>query len=64
MCHAALERLGAASAKQIKEFWEATQIDEVKDWIDRASLKIVKWQSADKQWHEAYVAEDFSRTVK
>lgn len=36
LCHAALERLGFGTEGDIKRFWEAASLAEVKAWADRA----------------------------
>ncbi|MFQ5699006.1 MAG: winged helix-turn-helix domain-containing protein [Myxococcota bacterium] len=38
-CRSALERLGMASALEIRQFWELLSIDEVKAWCERAESR-------------------------
>jgi uncharacterized protein YcaQ len=58
LCHAALSRLGTATAKEIQQFWEAMTIAEVKTWIATANLVPVSVQGADRSWIEAFALPD------
>ncbi|OUR78818.1 hypothetical protein A9Q83_06360 [Alphaproteobacteria bacterium 46_93_T64] len=61
LCRAALDRLGFATIGEIQKFWDAADLSEVKDWINRNQndLQIVELQGADGSWTEAYAFADF-----
>jgi len=60
LCGAALERLGFGTLGQVRRFWEATEVAEVKNWADRAGESIVPVdvQAADGSWNQAIAFGD------
>jgi len=58
LCTNALDRLGFGTDGDIKRFWDATDIPEVKAWISETDLIPVRIQSKDRQWTEAYAPLD------
>ncbi|WP_218048655.1 winged helix-turn-helix domain-containing protein [Curvivirga aplysinae] len=65
LCEAALKRLTIATAKEIKEFWDAKDIKEVHDWIERNSDKLVQveWETANGNWMSAYAFKDIEEKI-
>lgn len=64
LCNAALTRLSIANAKQIKEFWEAVKIPEVKNWVKNTDLLPVKWQMDDGDYQEAFMLPSFANKLE
>lgn len=64
LCHAALERLGVASLKEIKNFWDASDLKEVESWIKDAAHVKVEWQSADGNWLQAIAPSDIEQRLE
>jgi uncharacterized protein YcaQ len=66
LCRAALERLSVATAKEIKEFWEAKDTAEVKTWMaaNEAELVPVEWQTSEGDWVAAYAPADIEMRIK
>lgn len=63
LCHAALTRLGVATAKEIKQFWDAMTIVEVKDWINRTKLEKVAIQGSDGSWTDGFALPDIETQI-
>jgi len=65
LCHAALDRLTFGTLGDIRRFWEATEVDEVKDWAENAAGKLVpvETQAMDGSWVEAFAPRSEERRV-
>jgi uncharacterized protein YcaQ len=59
LCRAALARLAVASTKEIKEFWGASDVKEVKSWIEanQGAVIPVKWEADSGKWITSYALE-------
>ncbi|MCC3862500.1 winged helix-turn-helix domain-containing protein [Pseudemcibacter aquimaris] len=60
LCENALDKLSFANAKEIKEFWDATDRSEVNNWIKYQKLTPIKWQSAEGTWIDAFAPADIA----
>ncbi|MGO4914140.1 winged helix-turn-helix domain-containing protein [Pseudogemmobacter sp. W21_MBD1_M6] len=58
LCHAALNRLSFGTLTEIRRFWEATEVAEVKGWAANAALIPVTVQAADGSWSDALAPAD------
>ncbi|MEQ9694891.1 crosslink repair DNA glycosylase YcaQ family protein [Shimia sp. SDUM112013] len=59
LCRAALERIGVGTAGEIQQFWDATDLAEVKDWCAaQPDLQEVEVQSAAGNWQSALAPMD------
>jgi uncharacterized protein YcaQ len=55
LCHAALDRLGFGTIKDIQKFWDAVDRAEVGAWIEKTpSLIPIKIESHDGAWTESF----------
>lgn len=56
LCRQALERLVFANVTEIQRFWEACDLTEAKQWVERNRRKLVEVevQSADRTWVRAW----------
>jgi len=56
LCHEALHRISVGSIKEIKNFWDATAISEVKSWTQKNEDKLTKvqWETSDGEWIEGF----------
>ena len=66
LCRAALERLAVANAKEIKEFWDAKDIPEVKTWIDAnaKTLTPVNWETSTGEWRNSHALSDIEDRIE
>lgn len=66
LCHAALSRLAVGSVKEIRAFWGAKDIDEVKSWVAAKSGAVipVKWQAYNGEWKAAYALEGVAERIE
>lgn len=66
LCHAALERLAVGSMQEIKEFWDAKDVKEVKSWIEEKQDAVipVKWQTDSGAWLTSYALEDVTDRIE
>lgn len=66
LCMAALERLGIGTLKDIKNFWEAAHINEVKIWAQKSQAKLtpIKWQADDGKWHDAFALNNIEQRLE
>ncbi|MGL1920561.1 MAG: winged helix DNA-binding domain-containing protein [Hyphomicrobiales bacterium] len=58
LCEQALSRLSVATHKEIKEFWEAATIKEVRAWADENPLIPIEWQRHDGTWAQAFAPQN------
>jgi uncharacterized protein len=66
LCRAALARLAVGSMKEIKEFWEAKDVIEVKSWIDTNEEAVipVKWETHSGEWITSYALTDIEDRIE
>ncbi|MEO1536981.1 MAG: crosslink repair DNA glycosylase YcaQ family protein [Pseudomonadota bacterium] len=58
LCAAALERLSFGTLGEIRKFWDASEVKEVAEWGQRASLVAIELQAADGTWNKAVACPD------
>lgn len=64
LCEAALDRLSFGNASDVHKFWEATDLAEVKSWVnDHNHLVPLKVQSHDGSWVEAFGPYDIEERL-
>ncbi|MBL4731782.1 MAG: YcaQ family DNA glycosylase [Rhizobiaceae bacterium] len=65
LCNAALDRLAFGSLADIRRFWEATNVDEVKAWASnsQSNLVPVELQAKDGSWIEAIATSDIEQRI-
>lgn len=66
LCFQALERLGVASLKEIKNFWDVATIQEVKIWYEKNKDKVkeVQWVDAQEKCNKSYALDDIEKRLK
>jgi uncharacterized protein YcaQ len=66
LCRAALERLAVGSAKEIKGFWDAKDVAEVKAWIEAnaKALVPVKWETSAGEWRTSHALSDIEDRIE
>ncbi len=66
LCRAALARLAVGSMKEIKEFWDAKDVREVKSWIaeNQKSVIPVKWETDRGEWVSSYALADIEDRIQ
>ncbi|MEE9388150.1 MAG: crosslink repair DNA glycosylase YcaQ family protein [Paracoccaceae bacterium] len=60
LCQAALDRLGVATANELKNFWDAVSLKEARDWVDQTGLVPVQVEAADGGYSTAFAPADIS----
>ncbi|MCT4611328.1 MAG: winged helix DNA-binding domain-containing protein [Pelagimonas sp.] len=63
LCTAALERIGFGTLPEIRKFWEACEVAEVKAWAERAQPIEVEVQGADGSWTQALACPDIEARI-
>lgn len=65
LCTMALDRLGFGTLSEIRKFWDACSVAEVKDWADRkrADLIEVRVQGADGSWSDALACPEIEQRI-
>lgn len=58
LSHAALDRMAFGTLGEIRKFWEAAEVAEIKSWCGQANLVPLRVQAADGSWFEAVGPED------
>ncbi len=66
LCRAALARLAVGSMKEIKEFWDAKDVREVKSWIEENQKSVipVKWETDRGEWVSSYALADIEDRIQ
>jgi len=66
LCRAALVRLAVGSMKEIKDFWEAKDVKEVKSWIEanREAVIPVTWETAAGESISSYALKDIEERIE
>lgn len=65
LCSAALDRLAFGTLGDVRRFWEATEVEEVKVWAEEAADKMVpiEFQAKDGSWVEAFAPLDIEQRI-
>lgn len=63
LCGAALDRIGFGNLSEIRKFWDATSVAEVKAWSSRADLVPVEVECFDGSWREAVAPPDIENRI-
>lgn len=63
LCDNAMHRLSVATLKEIKQFWEAADIKEVRAWHDENPLIEVQWQLNDGSWADGFAHADIEQRL-
>ncbi len=65
LCRAALERIGFGTLTELRKFWDACDLGEVKAWAarDAARLTPVEIQGADGSWTDALACPDIEARI-
>lgn len=65
LCNAALDRMAFGTLGDIRRFWEATEVSEVKAWAEHfdAHLMPVEFQAGDGSWFEAIAPMDIEQRI-
>lgn len=58
LCNAALDRMSFGTLPEVRKFWEATDVAEVKDWSIRADIIPVEIQNKDRSWTTGFAPAD------
>ncbi len=66
LCRNALQRLAFGTTKEIKDFWDATDIKEVRDWIAAKASSVIpiKWETASGDWVSSYALDDLEERLR
>ncbi len=64
LCNAALDRMSFGTLSEIRKFWEATDVAEVKDWSNRADLVPVEIQNKDRSWTSGFAPADIETRLQ
>lgn len=65
LCHEALKRLTIGTPKEIQAFWDAKDINEVKDWLEEKQNELVpiEWETHNGTWVKAYALADIEERL-
>mgnify|MGYP000550631611 CR=1 FL=1 len=65
LCEEALHRLSIGNEKEIKNFWDAADIKEVKLWAqnNKNNLKKVKWETHEGEWIDGFAPLDIEERL-
>ncbi len=63
LCRGALDRMGFGSASDIKNFWDAASLPEVRDWIARSDVVPVEVETASGDWVQALALPDIDERL-
>ena len=66
LCSSALERLGIASAKEIKNFWGSLSIKEVNEWIknNMDNLLEIEWENHEGKYIKSFASLDIKERLE
>lgn len=66
LCRSALARIGFGTLGEIRKFWDACEVDEVKDWAERdaANLIEVEVESVDGSCITAWACPDIEERIQ
>lgn len=64
LCKSALDRMSFATIGEINKFWEATDLNEVKQWVENnKEIKAVDVQASDGTWSTAFARADIEDRI-
>lgn len=63
LCRAALDRLGFGTLGEIRKFWDACDVAEVKSWAETVNLIETDVQGADGSWSRAFACADIEARI-
>lgn len=58
LCDAAMDRMGFGTLPEVRKFWDATDVAEVRDWSTRSDLVPVEIEGADGSWTSGFAPAD------
>ena len=58
LCDLAMALMGIANAGEIRRFWDAVTVQEVKSWLADSDLLAVRVEGADGRWQDSWAAPD------
>ena len=58
LCDLAIMRMGIANAGEIRRFWDAVTVQDVKAWLRDSNLVAVRVEGADGRWQDSWAAPD------
>ncbi|MGC6452553.1 MAG: winged helix-turn-helix domain-containing protein [Candidatus Puniceispirillaceae bacterium] len=58
LCDLAIDRMGVANAGEIRRFWDAVTVQDVKSWLQGSDLVAVRVEGADGRWQDSWAAPD------
>jgi len=58
LCDLAIAHMGLANAGEIRRFWDAVSVQEVKSWIADSDLLAVRVEGADGRWQDSWAVPD------
>ena len=64
LCHAALNRMSFGTLSEIRKFWEATEVAEVRDWVASADILAVDIQNKDRSWTRGFAPADIEARLE
>lgn len=64
LCSEALSRLCFGTIKDIQNFWQATELTEVKTWTKKEGLKQIKWETFDGEWKSAFTHSNIEQRLQ
>ena len=66
LCHAALDRMSFGTLKDIQNFWDATNKEDVKNWFDNNehNLSPIQWQTSDGAWLDALAPKNIEQRLE
>jgi len=64
LCNAALDRMSFGTLPEVRKFWDATEVAEVKQWSERADLVPVEIQNFDRSWTPSVAPADIEMRLQ
>ena len=58
LCDLAINHMGIANAGEIRRFWDAVAVPDVKAWLRDSNLVAVRVEGADGRWQDSWAAPD------
>lgn len=63
LCDGAINRMGFANLTEIRRFWNACDVSDVKDWATRARLVQIEVQGNDGGWYSSFGAPNIEERL-
>lgn len=60
LCDLAIAHMGIANAGEIRRFWDAVTVQDVKTWLQDSDLVAVRVEGADGRWQDSWAAPDIA----